>query len=109
MNSLNTTTCLNSESIKFYGAGLQTIKNDQIDVNVSYSWSRLIKEMPAGYWVSGIAISREIGHTAVSSFLPTQKELTNSEILANCFSILPGDIKKSNEILGFATIEFENS
>ena len=97
------------ESIKFIGAGLQTIKNDQIDTNVSYSWSSIINEMPAGYWISGIAISRANSYTAVSSFLPTQKKLTDSEIQANCFSILSRDIKNANEILGFATIEFESS
>jgi hypothetical protein len=109
LDSLNTTTCLNPESIKIYGAGLQILRSNQIDTNVSYSWSSVIKEISAGYWVSGIAISREKRPTAVSLFLPTPKKLTDSEIQASCFRILPRNINNPNEILGFETIKLESN
>jgi hypothetical protein len=109
MDSLNTTTCLNPESIKVYGAGLQILKSNQIDTNVSYSWSSVIREISAGYWVSGIAISREKSPTAVSLFLPTPKKLTDSEIQTSCFGILPRNVNNPNEILGFETIKLESN
>lgn len=109
MDLFNTTTCLKPESIQIYGAGLQILRSDQIDTNVSYPWSGLIRKTSAGYWVSGIAISREKGPTAVSLFLPSPKKLTDLEFQTNCFDILPRNINNPNEILGFESINLENN
>jgi hypothetical protein len=101
--------CSSPDSIRFIGLGLQILRNDQVEIEVRHSWSSEIKDLPTGYWISGIANTKENKISGISGYFPTRLRLSNLDIQSKCFHIMPSSSDDFNENLGFPTLVLENS
>jgi hypothetical protein len=101
--------CSSPDSIRFIGFGLQVLRNDQVEIEVRHSWSPEIKDLPMGYWISGIANTKENKISGISGYFPTRLRLSNLDIQSKCFHIMPLSSEDFNENLGFPTLVLENS